>query len=143
MKEIQLTKGKVTIVDDEDFEYLNQWKWSAVVKSNTIYAKRGQVINGKFYIIPMHRSILNPTIGLEVDHINRNGLDNRRNNLRCVSHAENCRNRKEPIKSRGVGVYKVGKKYKSQKMIKGILYYLGIYKTYEEAREKYINFKMI
>ncbi len=92
MKEILLTQGKVAIVDDEDFEWLNQWKWCAKKGPNTSYAKRATQLY-------MHRLILSAEKGMFVDHINGNGLDNRRENLRVCTHAENMRNSKLSIKN--------------------------------------------
>ena len=98
MKEIELTQGQVALVDDEDYERLSQWKlWCALKRGRTFYAGRsGTRKNGKRYVIHMHREILRlqPGDG-EVDHINHNGLDNRRSNLRVVSHKINSRNRRK------------------------------------------------
>lgn len=96
MKRIQLTQGKYALVDDEDYEWLNQWKWHIKTskKSNTYYAVRTQAINGKKKHIKMHRQILNCTDNLNVDHINRKGFDNQRKNLRTATHQQNMMNRK-------------------------------------------------
>ena len=85
---ISLTQGKVVIVDDEDFEWLNQWKWLY----NGGYAIRsvGPYKNRKH--IRMHRLIMDTPDHLEVDHINWDKLDNRRSNLRNVTRSENQRN---------------------------------------------------
>lgn len=72
MKEIPLTKGKTTIVDDEDYEYLNQFKWHLLTSG--IYAAR----KFKGQRLLMHRVIMSPENDLVVDHINHNGLDNRK-----------------------------------------------------------------
>lgn len=88
-KEIPLTKGLSALVDDDDFESLNQRKWCAVKGGHTHYAFAG---SGK---ISMHRHLLAPAKGQFVDHINGNGLDNRRKNLRLCSHAENLRNQRK------------------------------------------------
>lgn len=95
MKEILLTQGKVAIVDDEDFEYLNQWKWQYM----SGYARKGRWNNGvkKFFL--MHRFILGLTCSYkekEVDHINGNGLDNRRCNLRVATKSQNRCNSSKP-----------------------------------------------
>jgi hypothetical protein len=86
---IPLTKGFSVIVDDEDFEWLNQWKWQYVGK----YAARFVQTKKVRKIILMHRLLVDPPEGLEVDHINRNKLDNRRANLRAVNRSENMKNR--------------------------------------------------
>lgn len=99
MKEISLTQGKVAIVDDEDFEYLNRWKWHARKNGQTWYALRSKSwrIQGKRYgiTIPMHRVIMGAPEGRVIDHLNRDGLDNRRSNLRVTTFEENARNRRD------------------------------------------------
>lgn len=96
MKQIQLTQGLVAFVDDEDFEYLNQWKWYAHKKGNSFYAIRNgsrKDNNGKQYGIKMHRIVLGEIDqNLFVDHIDHNGLNNCKSNLRTATNAENCRN---------------------------------------------------
>lgn len=77
MKEIKLTQGKVALVDDEDFEYLNQWKWHAMKIKNAYYAKRSVEINGKSKSILMHRIIMNTPDNLQIDHVFHNTFDNR------------------------------------------------------------------
>ena len=75
-----------TKVDDDIFNLLNQWKWH---KMSNGYCARAISKNGKIKFILMHRYITKATKGLEVDHINRNKLDNQKSNLRLVSSAEN------------------------------------------------------
>jgi len=95
VKKIKLTQGRYALVDDEDFNWLNQWKW-CFDRSNG-YAHRNQWVNGKNRKIYMHRIILgNPRgilIKVETDHKNRNKLDNRRKNLRVVTRSENVLNK--------------------------------------------------
>jgi hypothetical protein len=97
MKEIPLTQGKVALVDDEDFEYLNQWKWYSDRHPNLCYASRRVPLEqGKQTSIGMHRQILGLLHGdkRQVDHINHNGLDNQRHNLRICSCSENQGNQR-------------------------------------------------
>jgi HNH endonuclease len=97
MKEIALSQNKVALVDDEDFEWVNQWKWHAFKSSNGLvyYAVRSERVDGKQRRIWLHRLLLGlgPGDGLECDHRNGNGLDNRRVNIRRATRAENNRNR--------------------------------------------------
>lgn len=90
MKTIPLSRGMEVIVDDEDFEWLNQWKWCYSLG----YARKSFYKNGKKTTIGMHRLILGDVDGKCVDHINGNKLDNRRENLRYCSLTENNRNLK-------------------------------------------------
>lgn len=112
MKTIQLTKGYVTTVDDEDYDELSKFKWCAHINSpRTIYAKRGirtKLADGKITtrIEFMHNRIMGKADGFVVDHINRNALDNTRANLRWAKHWQNCRNStRNPGRSGYRGVY--------------------------------------
>ena len=87
MKIITLTKGRVTIVDDDVFDELSKHKWCFSGK----YAKRA-VSTPKIKTVLMHRVIMNTPEGMETDHINCDKLDNRRENLRICTRAENKRN---------------------------------------------------
>lgn len=91
MKKIVLTKGAYATVDDEDFEWLNKWKWSL---SSVGYAVR--VVGGRKHqrMLLMHRVIMKTSSGMFTDHINRNRLDNRRRNLRNVSPSQSLYNTK-------------------------------------------------
>jgi hypothetical protein len=109
MKEIALSNGKIALVDDEDYDYLSQWKWCY----DGNYATRS-VWNGKIKRkkkIYMHRALIVPIKGLEVDHINRNKLDNQRCNLRVCSSQENQLNKlKNKNRVYPKGVYWCNKK---------------------------------
>jgi hypothetical protein len=94
-KEIKLTKGFTAIVDDEDFEYLNQWKWQAEKsKRGCYYACRTIQKENKKIHVKMHRLIMAAVEGMDVDHRDGNGLNNRRYNLRACTHLNNCHNRR-------------------------------------------------
>ena len=91
MKEIPLTKGKVALVDDEDFEEVSKVTWYLVKIRNTCYA-HGYVKPPSKKMEYMHRLILKTPEDMETDHINGNGLDNRKENLRVVTHRQNMQN---------------------------------------------------
>lgn len=95
MREIQLTQGQVAYVDDEDFEWLNQWKWTAKKHRSTFYAMRHVKINGAWTSQMMHILIMgdNP-LKLGVDHHDGVGYNNKRINLRFCTNSENQMNRK-------------------------------------------------
>lgn len=102
-KEIQLTNGKIVIVDAEDYEWLNQYRWWFAKRRSTEYAQcRITDSSGKKKIILMHRMLMNTPLGLDTDHINGNGLDNRKSNLRPSTHRENMRNRRKATGYKGV-----------------------------------------
>lgn len=92
MKKIPLTRGQFALVDDSDFEWLSQYKWSALLKHPKIgYWIATTTIKNKK--ISMHRLIMNASKDKEIDHKNHNGVDNRRQNLRICTHAENQQNK--------------------------------------------------
>lgn len=97
MREIPLTKGKVALVSDEDYERLQRYRWSAIHdKVSDNYYARGVRHNeeGELCTISMHRAVLMAQPGVLVDHINHNGLDNQRENLRQATHNQNMQNRR-------------------------------------------------
>jgi len=91
---IPLTNGHVAIVDVEDFERVNQFKWYAKKGSDgKCYAARGQRSGGAIHTILMHRFIMDCPVGKEIDHKDTVRLNNRRANLDIVSRAENMKRR--------------------------------------------------
>ncbi|MGA2914464.1 MAG: HNH endonuclease [Sedimentisphaerales bacterium] len=113
---IPLTQGKFAKVDPEDFDYLNQFKWFAKKHHNTFYAVRAVRENGIRRTVIMHRVVLQVPDGKFVDHKNRNGLDNRKANLRPATPAENSWNRVNihitKRHSKYIGVIRQGRKYR-------------------------------
>jgi AP2 domain len=97
MKRIPLTKGFEAIVDDADFANVNQYKWHASKSGSDWYATRQIVWNGRKRKIRLHRFLLGLPPGRipEVDHLNRNTMDNRRQNIHPISASENSQNRKK------------------------------------------------
>lgn len=98
MKKIPLANTAiVTLVDDQDYGMLVKYKWHRARGANTLYAARTGSKNetsGRSKVL-MHRQILDPNYleQCDIDHINRNGLDNRRSNLRFATRSENMLNR--------------------------------------------------
>jgi len=81
-------KGYCILIDEPDFESVSKFNWSIVKGRNTYYANT--TINGK--LTGMHRYLMNTPKGLVTDHINHNGLDNRRCNLRISTISDNRMN---------------------------------------------------
>lgn len=104
MKHIPLTQGKFAIVDDEDYEWLNQWKWCAMKSGSGHRAGRSIKINGKWKIHSMSRIIVNAPDHLLVDHKNHIIHDSRRSNLRLCTSSQNCANQLR--KTGGASKYK-------------------------------------
>ena len=95
MREILLNQDKVTLVDDADYDYLNQYRWHAHQNhGRKWYVERLIRQDGKWKEVFMHRQILAAPSGMETDHINGNGLDNRRCNLRICTTSENQQNQR-------------------------------------------------
>jgi len=92
MKRIPLTQGKFAIVDDNDFDWLNQWKWCAAKSRCGYRAVRSIKKDGKWTTCSMSRFILNAPIHLLVDHKNHIIHDNRKSNLRLCTPSQNCAN---------------------------------------------------
>lgn len=94
MKSIPLNHDLVALVDDEDFNYLNQFRWHVFKCKNTLYARRNLWIPGmqKNSCVLMHREILRANIGEWIDHIDRDGLNNQKSNLRKCTQIENIAN---------------------------------------------------
>jgi hypothetical protein len=143
MKKIPLSQGKFALVDDEDFEWLNQWKWFAHKSCYMFYAERHIYPNGKDVIVKMHRQILGLKPGSKEvgDHINRNGLDNRRSNLRAVSESINKYNcsiyKNNTSGYRGVHWWKTASKWKAYIDINGKRKSLGHHPTAIDAAIAY------
>lgn len=160
MKKILLTQGQFALVDDEDFEYLSKWKWYAHRRSSryTYYAMRNDYTNGKKQI-RMHNAIA-LKYGIndyeELDHIDRNGLNNQKTNLRTVTRGENNFNRRNyGALPKGIRLHKSTYKKKNGDIVEYINYqarinvnsksiFLGNHKelknaikAYEEATKKY------
>jgi len=148
MKIIQLTRGKIALIDDDDFERVNQFKWFATVCKNKYiehwYAVRSVYDYSqkprKRIQVYMHRFILTPPSGILIDHENHNGLDNQRKNLRCCVYANNSQNK---IKVKGISMFKgvcwnkSSKKWQSQIGASKTTIYLGVFESEEKAALAY------
>ncbi len=158
MKEIPLTKGFVTIVDDCDYEELSQYKWHVVLMHSSPKAVRKTPgdENGKQHAIYMHRQIMNAPPGMDVDHINHDTLDNRRStNLRVCTRAQNAANQRKGTgcssQFKGVSWEKDRGKWRAQITISGKSTYLGLFDdevdaacAYNaEARVKFREFALL
>ena len=91
-KLIPLTQGKFALVDDEDFERLSKFKWSASKKRDGGYMAVRHSPRPNRHTILMHRQIMNCPQGMDVDHIDHNQLDNRKAKLRICTHTQNLQN---------------------------------------------------
>lgn len=135
LQQIPLTQGRFALVDDEDFEYLNQWKWYF----DHGYARRDQKIEGKKRRIYMHREIIENSFG--VDHKDNNRLNNQRSNLRSATQAQNILNTKKykgwTSRFKGVSWHKKSKKWMAQIRASKKHFYLGLFDKEVDAYEAY------
>lgn len=142
--EIPLNRGMVSLVDICDFDIISKKNWCIQRDYNTFYAVSAEPrVNGKQEMIKMHRFILGLHAGDEktVDHINRNGLDNRRCNLRIVTRSINAYNRRIHKNNtsgyRGVTVMKRDNHWYAFIQEGNVKKYLGSYKDKESAARAY------
>jgi hypothetical protein len=146
MRSIPLTQGQSALVDEQDFHTLSCFRWFAqkIEASGGFYAVRNETVNGVKRIVFMHRVINETPVGVMTDHINGDGLDNRRHNLRNVTPRQNQMNR-SPNKG-GSSCLKGAwyddskrntKKWRSAIRVNGKLKYLGRFNTAEAASQAY------
>jgi hypothetical protein len=117
-------------VDDSDYEEVSKYRWYAFGHGRNVYAATSK--NGR--MVYMHRMLMRPRKGYVVDHIDGNGLNNRRCNLRVCTPAQNLIN-KAPRggTSRFTGVYRAKKKWLAHVTHRGKYYYLGVFDDEVEA----------
>ena len=145
MKKIKLTQNQFALVDDCDYEYLNQWKWYALRYGNIFYAVRNSRKDEckKPKRIYMHRVILQQ-IEMEfqeVDHIDMNGLNNCRSNLRTATHQENAFNQNKyknnTSGAKGVCWDKQAQKWQAHIRVNGKRIHLGLFDDIDDAARAY------
>lgn len=138
-RRIPLTRGQFAIVDSEDYPQLSKFIWFAESAHNTYYAVRKQ--NGKS--IKRHRHITNAPPDLVVDHIDHNGLNNQKTNLRLCTFAQNAKNIKSAAKKtsiyKGVHWHKNQKKWAAQITCDKKAHHLGYFKNQIQAAKAYDN----
>lgn len=136
-------RGGVAMVDDEDFDRLNQYSWSMDYHG---YPQRRCIVGGNASVIQMHRDILDAPAGMVRDHIDGNPLNNVRANLRICENRENCANRKASTRNtsgyKGVSLSKKARKFRAFIKVNYRQIGLGCYNTPEEAAAAY-NFAAI
>ena len=135
------------LIDLEDLELIKQYKWSRDMNSHGVVYAKTKVNNST---IRMHSLILNTPKGKQVDHINHNGLDNRKSNLRICNNTQNSQN-KGLQKNNTTGIAGVSwiekrQRYECRIYVNGKKKFLGYVKTLEEAKalrdkaeEEYFN----
>ena len=145
MIQIPLTRGAVALIDDADYAVVSQFRWSVLTHrhTGTVYAKATVRKGGTRTTLLMHRLVLGLTdSAVFVDHANRDGLDNRRANLRIATRAQNGANRlirtANKTGFRGVVYLDRYKVFRAQISVSGVPSYIGSFKTAEEAHAAYL-----
>jgi len=138
MKEINLTQGLVALVDDKDFKALNRHKWNALKHGDICYAVRTIAVSGKRTSLYMHVEIMGKK---GIDHIDHNGLNNQRNNLRFCTVSENMMNRSKQENAssiyKGVCFHKITGKWMAHIRINGKRIHLGLFISEVDAAKAY------
>ena len=143
MKQIPLTKGQFALVDDEDFDRVNQFKWYAdkrISKKGVVYyyAARRYTVNGKSILQRMHSFIFGDSSHKKhIDHKDSDRLNNQKYNLRFATPSENGMNIRKIGKYKGIFYYKATNKFSAQIMIKYNKIHLGYFNTEIEAAKAY------
>jgi hypothetical protein len=148
-RRIPLTKEKYAVVDPDDYQRLSEYNWHVKKTAHTLYAKRSARTGNTMTQIYMHRCVIKLPAGMVADHINHNGLDNRKANLRPVTRAQNSQHKKKiNTKSRSMykGIYydRRDKVWCARITCNGKTTHLGSFKdeieaakTYDQAAKKY------
>ncbi len=138
MKEIPLTQGVVALVDDEDYERLVGYRWFTLRGTRAIHAARHSAERRTIY---MHQDILGVRPGYQVDHVNGDGVDNRRANLRWATrtqqrHNQPCyRNSHSGLK--GVQLVERTKRWRARITYGGQTRHLGTFVSPVDAARAY------
>lgn len=148
LKQISVGHGLFATVDDRDYKMLIKHTWCVRKSKNSAYAytninTRRRLRNGKFkyYGMPMHRLILGAPKSAFVDHIDGNGLNNVRRNIRICSRAQNAKNRKRQKSSRalykGISFCKTTQKWRPRLHVEGRNISFGLFACALEAAKAY------
>lgn len=127
---ILLSDGEYALVDEEDYEELSALTWH---HGDEGYVVHTVGIEGKTYLLLMHRVVLRAGPKELVDHWDGNRLDNRKHNLRSASHRQNAQNRATIAGRRWKGIYKAGDRWKARINFNGRMIHLGAYESEEIA----------
>jgi hypothetical protein len=152
MKRIDVSTPKYpntfALVDDADYERLNQWKWTATDNNGTVYPQRNFRVGITRCPIRMHQDIMGIERDCMVDHKDGNGLNNTRDNLRKCTRSQNgmnrCINKNSFSGFKGVTRDNPANKWRARISVKGMQIFLGNYfcvikaaRAYDEAAVKY------
>lgn len=134
---VPLTQGYEAVIDADDAIAVGQHNWCAEVRGHTVYAIRSSSSGN----IRLHRWMIGAPIGLVADHIDGDGLNNRRANLRVATHSQNLYNQRTNSHNasglKGAFYRPLEKRWQSHIRVAGKTHYLGFFKTPEAAHQAY------
>ena len=140
---VTLTRGYEAVIDAADVLLVGGWNWFALVRPHTVYAYRTDCSSLKKRTVMLHRVIAGEPEALEVDHIDCDGLNNRRSNLRAATRAQNMHNMRTPKRNtsgfKGVGFDRLSGQWRAYIKINGKQHHLGCFTTPEDAHEAYVT----
>lgn len=138
---VALTQGRVAIVDAADAHLVSGDNWQACIHPTNNYAGRSQWAGDRYVKIKMHRVLMDAPDGLQVDHIDGDGLNNRRCNLRLVTNMQNCWNQRVAVNNtsgyRGVSFHTRRACWQANIRVNGKLKHLGRFETSKDASAAY------
>lgn len=143
MKKIKLTQGKYALIDDEEYEKVKNFSWYAAKMRNGRYYVQCSK-NSSHKALKLHRVIMNCNNSkIKIDHINRNPLDNRKNNLRFCTNSQNGQNVNKSKRNtsgfKGVYFRSDRNKWRSYITVDKKIIYLGLFNSKKEASIAYNN----
>lgn len=140
---IPLTRGNEAVIDAADVALTAGYRWFSHAGRHTVYASRNEKVGERRSMVLLHRVILSAPAGMLVDHIDGDGLNNRRSNLRLATAAENCRNQRLHKDSssglKGVSWHESANKWVAQIWANGKNNYLGVFSCPERAHAAYLE----
>lgn len=138
---VPLTRGRVAVIDAADASLVGAFNWFAWPFSGKVYAVRGETKNGKRSQVLMHRVIMGTPDGMDTDHRDGDGLNNRRSNLRIATRSQNMHNKKMQGNNtsgyKGVHWHKGRRMWQANIKLNDKRKYLGSFNTREEASAAY------
>lgn len=146
---VPLTQGYEAVIDADCVPLISKWNWHVMLTTRPdgsvahAYAARGEHRGARRRIIHMHRVIADTPSDMDTDHIDGDGLNNRRSNLRVVTHAQNQCNRRLNIDNksgvRGVAFNRATGKWRAQIGVNGAKRYLGLFSSIDKAAQAYAS----
>jgi hypothetical protein len=138
---VPLTQGYTAIIDAADVPLVEGWNWYALVKPRSVYVMRQDCSGTNPRTVYMHRVLMGSPKGLDVDHLDGDGLNNMRGNLRTATRLQNLHNMRKSRRNKsgfkGVCWDKGANKWKAQIMLNYKQNHLGLFNSPEKAHAAY------